>query len=258
MKNRLIVILSLLLLPITAFPQNMTDAGGKKQGPWIKKYPDGKTMYEGTFRDDKPVGMFRRYTEEGKLLSELNYSEGRDEAFAVFYYSDGERAAEGKYTSRKKDGLWKFWSATQPHYLICEEYYYNDLRNGLSKKYYPDSVLAEIVTWDMGNRSGEWLQYYPDGSICLRAEYIAGKLEGPMSYYHPNGKLEYEGRYHDDLRTGDWMVFNEDGSLKQIIAYREGVPADPKLADRETKFLDDLEKNKGKVEVTDITGTVIK
>ena len=87
---------------------------------------------------------------------------------------------------------------------------------------------------------------------------MAGKLEGPMSYYHPNGKLQYEGKYHDDLRTGDWMVFNEDGTLKQIITYRDGVPADPKLADMETKFLDDLEKNKGKIEVTDITGAVIK
>lgn len=110
----------------------------------------------------------------------------------------------------------------------------------------------------MGNRTGEWLQYYPDGSVCLRAEYLEGKLEGPFSYYHPNGRLQYEGRYHQDHRTGDWMVFNEDGSLKQIIAYKDGVPADPKLADKETKFLDDLEKNKGKIEVTDITGTVIK
>jgi len=54
------------------------------------------------------------------------------------------------------------------------------------------------------------------------------------------------------------MVFNEYGSLKQIIAYKDGKPADPKLAEKETKFLDDLEKNKGKIMVTDITGTIIQ
>jgi len=54
------------------------------------------------------------------------------------------------------------------------------------------------------------------------------------------------------------MVFKEDGSLKQIITYKDGGPADPKMADQETRFLDDLEKNKGRIEVTDITGTVIK
>jgi len=238
--------------------QNLTDASGKKQGPWVKNYPNGKIMYEGTFRDDKPVGLFKRYTEEGVLLSELTYAPGKDEATAVFYYGDGIKAAEGKYVARKKEGLWRFWSATQPPYLISEEYYHNDTRHGLSVKYYADSTLAEKVAWDMGNRSGEWLQYYPDGSICLRAEFMAGKLEGPFSYYHPNGKLQYEGRYLEDRRTGDWMIFNEDGSLKQIIAYKDGVPADPKLADQETSFLDDLEKKKGRVTVTDITGTVIK
>jgi hypothetical protein len=36
------------------------------------------------------------------------------------------------------------------------------------------------------------------------------------------------------------------------------VPADPRLADQETRFLDDLEKKKGRITVTDITGTVIK
>ncbi len=258
MKKQLSILVALTLLSITAFPQNLTDAAGKKQGPWVKKYPNGKVMYEGTFKDDRPVGLLRRFTEEGVLLSELTYADGNDEASAVFYYPDGQKAAEGKYIARNKEGLWKFWSSTQPHYLICEEYYHNDTRHGLSLKYYPDSTLAEKVAWDMGNRSGEWLQYYQDGTVCLRAEFLAGKVEGPFSYYHPNGKLQYEGRYREDHRTGDWMIFNEDGSLKQIIPYKDGVPADPKLADRETKFLDDLEKNMGKIEVTDFTGTVIK
>jgi len=139
-----------------------------------------------------------------------------------------------------------------------EEYYTRDVRNGLSQKYYSDSTLAEKVTWDNGNRTGEWLQYYPDGTVCLRAEYIAGKLEGLFSYYHPNGNLYYEGNYKNDFRTGDWMVFNYDGSLKQIIAYEEGKPSDPKLADQETEFLDQLEKNRDKIEIVDITGTTIK
>jgi len=258
MNKRALFTISLIVAPMLLLSQNLTDAAGKKQGPWIKQYPNGITMYEGTFKDDKPFGLFKRYTEEGILLSELTYAEGKDEAAAVFYYGDGSRAAEGRYVGRAKMGLWKFWSATQPHYLISEETYHNDIRHGLSVKYYPDSTVAEKVAWDMGNRSGEWLQYYPDGSVCLRAEYLEGKLEGPFSYYHPNGRLQYEGRYHADHRTGDWMVFKEDGSLKQIITYKDGVPADPKMADQETRFLDDLEKNKGKIEVTDITGTVIK
>ena len=257
-KHHILPAIPLLLLCTVAFPQNTVDTRGMKQGPWVKNYPNGKVMYEGTFKNDKPVGRFRRYNNEGILISELTYSDKKDEASAVFYYADSVKAAEGTYLARKKEGLWKFWSATRPVYLICEEYYHDDLRHGLSQKFYPDSTLAEKMTWDFGKRTGEWLQFYPDGSVCLRAEYFDGKLEGPFSYYHPNGKLQYEGRYKEDLRNGDWMVFNEDGSLKQIIAYKDGKPADPKLAEKETKFLDDLEKNKGKIMVTDITGTIIQ
>ncbi|MCB0799918.1 MAG: hypothetical protein KDB91_05405 [Bacteroidales bacterium] len=258
MKTSSAIILALLMLPATLLSQNMTDAAGKKQGPWIKKYPNGKIMYEGTFRDDRPTGLFKRYTGEGILFSEVTYNDSNNEASAVFYYADGTKAAEVIYIDRDKEGLWKFWSATQPAYLICEEYYHRNIRHGLSSKYYPDSTLAEKVAWDMGNRSGEWLQYHPDGTVCLRAEYIAGKLEGPFSYYHPNGNLHYEGKYSENRRTGDWMIFNEDGSLKQIINYKDGVASNPELAEEETRFLDELEKNKDKIKVTDITGTVIK
>jgi antitoxin component YwqK of YwqJK toxin-antitoxin module len=257
MSKRYLIIAGMIILPLVVMSQNLTDTNGMKQGPWVKKYPNGTVMYEGTFKNNQPVGLFRRFNNEGILISELTYSDRKNEAAAVFYYADGLKAAEGIYLERKKEGLWRFWSATRPSYLICEESYHGDLRHGLSQKFYPDSTLAEKVTWDSGNRTGEWIQYYPDGSISLRAEYLAGKLEGPFSYYHPNGNLQYEGRYKDDVRTGDWMVFNEDGTLKQIITYKDGKPDDPSMADQETKFLDDLEKNKDKIKVTDITGTII-
>jgi antitoxin component YwqK of YwqJK toxin-antitoxin module len=215
-------------------------------------------MYKGTFKDDKPTGLFKRYNEDGAPRSELTYNEKTGEVTAVFFYPDSTKAAEGIYVAQKKEGLWKFYSELKPSYLICEEYYHNDLRHGVAHKFYPDSTLAETATWDSGNRTGEWLQYYPAGTLCLRAEYLEGKLNGPFSFYHPNGKLQFEGKYKYDFRHGDWMVFNEDGSLKQILEYKEGRLVNPDQAEQETKFLDELEKNRGKIEIPDITGGVIK
>ena len=60
MRKQLIILLSLLLMSGNAMTQNLTDAAGKKQGQWVKNYPNGKIMYEGTFKDDKPVGLFKR------------------------------------------------------------------------------------------------------------------------------------------------------------------------------------------------------
>lgn len=72
----------ILLLGISAgsncqIPNNINqmDAKGEKQGYWIKKYPDGQILYEGSFRNNKPVGEFKRYYEDGSLKSVLMYSD---------------------------------------------------------------------------------------------------------------------------------------------------------------------------------------
>ncbi|MCB0756798.1 MAG: toxin-antitoxin system YwqK family antitoxin, partial [Flavobacteriales bacterium] len=37
---------------------NRKDENGLKQGNWKKLYKNGKTRYEGQFKNDKPVGLF--------------------------------------------------------------------------------------------------------------------------------------------------------------------------------------------------------
>lgn len=248
----------LALCPLIATAQNATDAAGRKQGPWVKKYPSGQILYQGTFKDDKPVGLFKRFNEDGTLRSELTYSPDTDKAYAVFYYPDGKKAGEGSYVAQKKEGLWKFYSSAGDGYLISEENYAGDKRHGITQKYYPDGKLAEKIVFDNGLKTGQWIQLYPDGRMCLRAEYIAGKLDGPFTFWYPNGRMQYEGRYVADIREGDWFVFNEDGTLRQVMEYREGRLTDPKYAEEETKFLDELEKNKGKIQIPDISGNIIQ
>ncbi len=53
---RILVIL-FLLVPMFSFSQlNQTDTNGLRQGKWQKKQANGRLMYEGEFKDDKPVG----------------------------------------------------------------------------------------------------------------------------------------------------------------------------------------------------------
>jgi antitoxin component YwqK of YwqJK toxin-antitoxin module len=235
---------------------NQSDAKGLKQGHWIKKSPNGHIQYEGYFKDNLPVGTFKRYYENDTLMSVLIYSADGKSADATFYHQNGFPASKGKYTNQLKEGKWKFYSAYIANYLVCEEEYLNNKKNGLSVKYYPDKKPCEKLLYANDIKSGEWYQYFPNGKVCLMGTYKNGELNGKFVIYYDNGKPEFEGQYNYDARDGKWVRYNKDGSVKKTINYVLGQATNPELYKEETEYLDAIEKNKGKIEDPEKTGTI--
>jgi antitoxin component YwqK of YwqJK toxin-antitoxin module len=56
-------------------------------------------------------GLFRAYSEDGELISEGSYSNGREEGLWRDFHENGQIAAEGFYVAGKEHGLWRFWSS---------------------------------------------------------------------------------------------------------------------------------------------------
>jgi antitoxin component YwqK of YwqJK toxin-antitoxin module len=235
---------------------NLTDSKGMKQGHWIKKDSKGKVQYEGFFRNNKPVGEFKRFYSDGKLQSVLVFSEDGKSADAVFYHTNGLKSSAGKYVNQMKEGKWQFFSSSFNDYMISEEEYKNNQRHGLSVKYYPNNIPSEMVTYKNGARDGEWLQFYVNGNVFLRGNYSAGKLQGRFTVYYDDGKTQYTGQYLDDARNGDWLKYDRNGSLNSTINYKRGIPTNPDFFIKETRYLDSLEQNKGKIQDPEKTGTI--
>src|SRR5512133_963446 len=101
---------------------NQTDANNRKQGYWKKNYPNGKPMYKGFFKDDKPAGEMRRYFESGALKAVMNYDISGENAFTKIFYEDGSPAAEGKYTGSLKDSIWTYYSYYSRKISAIESY----------------------------------------------------------------------------------------------------------------------------------------
>jgi antitoxin component YwqK of YwqJK toxin-antitoxin module len=209
MNLKIFAISSLLAISAIATCQteteiNKTDQLGRKQGHWIKKYPNGIDMYDGYFKNDHPVGEFRRYNENKTLKSVLVYTDDGTTADATIYHINGNVASKGKYVNQKKEGKWQFFSAFTKGYLISEEYYSGNLRKGPSLKFYPDSTVAERVTYVNDVRQGEWIQYYPNGAVCLKSNYLNGLVNGKYEVWFENGKIQFSGQYKNDTRDGLW------------------------------------------------------
>jgi antitoxin component YwqK of YwqJK toxin-antitoxin module len=226
---------------------NLTDAKGLKQGHWIKKYPDGNVMYEGYFHDDHPAGEFKRYYEDKTLKSVLVYSNDGKEAAATIWHPNGFISSKGKYVNQLKEGKWQFFSSLTEGYLICEEIYSKNLKNGPSLKFYRDSTAAEKVIYSNDIKQGEWLQYYSNGTVCLRSNYLDDKINGPFEVWFENGTLEISGQYKNDTKDGIWHIYNKDGSVRYKVEYHLGVTKDRQMDIDESEYLDSLEKNKGKI-----------
>jgi len=261
MKLKIVTIASLLVISICAKSQtetilNKTDSQGKKQGHWIKKYPNEIIMYDGYFKDDHPVGEFKRYYEDKSLKSVLNYSDDGRKADATIYHKNGNISSKGVYMDQMKEGKWKFFSEYINGYLISAESYTKNLRNGLSLKFYPDSTIAERLTYLNDVKEGEWIQYYPTGAVSLKSNYLHGKINGRFEVWFENGAIEFSGQYKDDSREGLWIIYKNDGSVKYKLEYLAGVTKDRQMDIDESDFLDSLEKNRGKTSDPEKTGVI--
>jgi antitoxin component YwqK of YwqJK toxin-antitoxin module len=261
MNIKIYLIVSLLAFSVFASAQvdtqiNKTDQQGRKQGHWIKKYPDETIMYEGFFKNDHPVGEFKRYFENKSLKSILFYSEDGRKASAAIYHSNGYISSKGVYVDQMKEGKWQFFSSATNSYLISEEYYIHNLRNGLSVKFYPDSTIAERFTYVNNVKQGEWIQYYPSGAVWLKSNFLNGKINGSFEVWFENGAIEFSGNYKNDSRDGQWIIYNTDGSIKYKLNYLSGITRDRQLDIDESDFLDSLENNRGKIADPEKTGII--
>jgi antitoxin component YwqK of YwqJK toxin-antitoxin module len=155
-----------------------------------------------------------------------------------------------------KEGKWQFFSEITNGYLISEEYYSKNKRNGLSFKFYPDSTVAEKLTYLNDTKQGEWIQYYPSGKACLKSHYLNGRLNGKFEFWFDNGAIEFSGQYKNDSRDGQWVIFNKDGSIKYKLDYISGITKDRQMDIDESAFLESLENNKGKIADPEKTGVV--
>lgn len=235
---------------------NQTDAQGRKQGHWIKKYPHGTIQYEGDFRDNHPVGEFRRYFEDSKLMSVLVYSDDGNEADATFYHPNGFISSKGKYINQLREGKWNFYSEITEEYLLNEEEYKANQRDGLSLKYYTDGSVVEKLTWVNGKKEGEWLQYHPGGKLFIRSFYKNDLLNGRFEVWHENGNIQFSGAYKNNRRDGTWIICDEDGKQLYRMEYVNGITNDRQMEIDASDYMDRMEKNAGKIPDPEKTGEI--
>lgn len=203
------------------FGQNRLDENGKKTGYWTVSYPNGNTRYESEFVTGKPVGLMKRYYENGILYAEMMFKSDEDRCYANLYHMNGKPAAEGWYSGQKKDSVWTYYSEYGEHIILREPYTMGSIV-GVVESYYQNGQVAEQTNWIDNRKHGPWLIFFDDGGQRLRGSYVEGSREGKYETFYSDSTLELSGFYRNNVADGEWTLYNEDGSLNFVFKYQDG------------------------------------
>lgn len=227
---------------------NQTDKQGLKQGYWKVKYPNGKIRYTALYKDNNPIGLMKRYFDDNTLLAEFYFYPNSKKIKAKLYYQAGPLAAEGNYSEKDvKDSIWNYYSYYTKT-LSSRETYVRGKKHGMAYSYFSTGKIAEEKDWKNGAQNGIWRQYFENGILKFSTSYLDGKRHGQFVANYPDGKPEWKGMYQNDMREGKWNHYDINGQIIRTVEYKDGIALNAeKLLEEEQKFLDAIEKQKGKI-----------
>lgn len=230
-----------LFLPFALSAQiNQTDSNGLRQGLWQKQQENGRLAYEGQFKDDKPVGEWKRYHPGGQLKALIEYK--GDTAYTQLFDVWRKKIAEGNYLNQQKEGVWRIY---QNNILVADESYQQGVRNGIAHQYFENGKVMEESQWKNGKKDGDYQLFYPSGKPYIQCKMKEDQRHGLFLVYYENGLMEREAAYKNGLRDGEWQFFNQDGELAYTLFYAQGEILNPQVRDSIANLeMQELEKNK--------------
>jgi len=87
------------------------------------------------------------------------------------------------------------------------------MSEGMNEIKYPSGQLkmkGEIV---QGERHGLWTSYYENGLKWSEDSYNLGARDGKCVSFYGNGQVRYIGYYTNNVKSGKWDFFDEQGNL---------------------------------------------
>ncbi len=219
MKNKSLLFLSFILLTLGLYAQeeNHIDANGNKQGIWKKYYDSGRLRYEGAFKDDKEIGIFKFYDNSDNRHPVVirKFEQGSALVHSTFYTNKGDIVSEGYYKGKNKEGKWVYFHKGGKS-LMTIEHYKDGILDGERIVFYKNGKITIQERYVDGKLDGNSKKFTNEGVLIEDINYSKGKLHGIAKYYEITGQLYVKGVYKENLKVGYWEIY-ENGELKEKL-----------------------------------------
>ena len=199
--------------------EGIVDESGRFNGKWKDLYPDGTTLAEGQYSDNRRTGVWKFYTASGKLEQTGSFNNGRPDGLWKWYFETGVLLREEEYFQGQRDGIFTEYSPSGD--IIAQGRFTDGEKNGEWK--YKSGDNNEEGNYIIGLRDGLWKSYYPDGKLRFKGNYVQGNPDGQLTYYYENGRPKEEQFYRMGIKQKTWKKYNEEGVPVLTITYKDDV-----------------------------------
>lgn len=168
---------------------NCYDENGKLQGRYTEKYQNQSTKFDGFYTHGKKSGPWYEFGEDGSLLLEGRYWDGKADGWITTYYnikkneknriSHGEVRSKCFFVDGKADGK-------------CKTYYPQILTWGPQKH----NLIRKISNYRNGKKSGMQYTFYRNQNLLRKESYENGIISLRIEYfvkYRSNRAVSYAG-----------------------------------------------------------------
>jgi len=222
---------------------------GMLKGKWTGYYESGQVQSTGeayasylanSIGSPLRTGQWTDYHANGRVSQQGGWVENRLHGPAVAYYESGQKQFEGIFEHGMLKGRWTGYYESGQVQSTGEAYASylpnsigSPLRTGQWTDYHANGQVSQQGGWVENKLHGYAVTFESDGSKRYEGHFNNGSLVGVWISYYRNGKVESTGRTYASylpndirlpLRTGLWLEFNEDGTLRESVNYVDNQP----------------------------------
>lgn len=147
---------------------------GQRTGTWTAFHSGGTRAARRQYLDDRRVGLWQEWSEDGTLRSEVHWANGVRHGQERAWHPDGTLAVRGGYVEGRRDGVWTAWHDNGRR--RWEHNFELGLRDGAWTEWSAEGQVVVQGTYEAGRREGRWEERYPDGRAKLLVQYDAGSI----------------------------------------------------------------------------------
>lgn len=182
-------------------------------------WPDGKVKSELRYTNDKLNGLCRWYYSNGNPSMEVVYNMNVLNGESTRWYENGKIEEKANFVDNQYDGVVEEYNTFGK--LVKKTSYKNGVLNGMFYQWYDNGKPFVEGEYLDGMMHGSWLMYYRDGSIGSSAVYDRGT--GVQKGYSEGGAYQNaEIQYKNNVKDGEEKHFNIDGSVSEILIWKDG------------------------------------